>query len=183
MSAIEQLVKDNKGLAYHQLHRFNLAYDEDAVSYAMEALFKAAKTYDSDKNITFSTYASACIYNGIQAYLREINKRRVPSSSLEIFMNEHGDTYVPSSSFKVKSAEDEVMALTIEEIYGLAWKVVDTFKHSGAAYKCIKLWIESDFTLKTVEIAPLVGCSQPSASKALNAFRNKLKEELKNAKS
>lgn len=179
MSAIEQMVKDNIGLAYHQLHRFNFAYDDDAVSYAMEALFKAAKTYDSDKNITFATYASACIYNGIQMYIRDLNKKRVATTPIETFTTDRGDVWIPSESFKVLSAEDAAIAITTEEIYGLAWKVVGTFKKSGTAYKCIKAWINSDFTLKTVEIAQLVGCSQSTVSKALIAFRNKLKEELK----
>lgn len=179
MSAIEQMVKDNIGLAYHQLHRFNLAYDDDAISYAIEALFKAAKTYDSDKNITFSTYASACIYNGIQMYLRDTNKKRVPTTPLDIFTNEHGDEWAPSEAFKVSSAEDEVMSITTGEIYGLSNKIVDTFRCGSAAHKCLKAWVESDFTLKTTELAALVGCGQPTASRAIKAFRNKLKEELK----
>lgn len=183
MSAIEQMVKDNIGLAYHQLHRFNLAYDEDAISFALEALFKAAKTYDSDKNIAFSTYASACIYNGIQMYMRDISKKRVITTSIANFTNEHGEAWAPSEAFKVSSAEDEAIAITTAEIYALAEKVVGTLKDGSISYKCAKAWIDSDFTLKTIELASSIGCSQASASRAVNAFRDKLKEELKNAKS
>lgn len=179
MSAIEQLVKDNMGLAYHHLHRFKLAYDEDAISYAMEALFKAALTYDSDRNITFGTYASACIYNGIQMYLRDANKQRVHTMPMDTFTNEQGEVWAPSEYFKVSSAEEEATSLSTDEIYELSWKIADKFNKNSVNYKCIKAWIESDFTLKTIELASLVGCSQPSASRAINAFRNKLKEELK----
>ena len=72
---IEQLIQDNTGLVYKQLHKFNKAFDDDAVSYAFEALWRAAKTYDESKGAKFSTYASVCIYNEIALYLRKEQQR------------------------------------------------------------------------------------------------------------
>ena len=73
---INKLIEDNMGLVYKQLHRFNLAYDADSFSFAMEGLMNAAKTYNTKRNIKFSTYASACIYNAIMQHLRSQSKQR-----------------------------------------------------------------------------------------------------------
>ena len=181
MNAIEQTVQDNMGLVYMMLHRFNLAYNEDAVSYAMEGLFRAATSYDESSSFAFSTYATSCIYNGIQTYFRKLQKGpdTVP---IKDFTNEHGETYLPSRTFKVRSAEDSAMALSTLEIYEKAWSILDTFDKDSWAYKALRLWLDSDFTLKTTEIAATLGCSQPTVSRAIMAFRNKLKEELVDAR-
>lgn len=178
MNAIEKVIEDNMGLVYMQLHRFQLAYNEDAISYAMEALFKAAKSFEEGKGLQFSTYAMACIYNGIQMYFRDIGKKRIECVPMEDFTNEHGDVFVPSRSFKVCSAEDECTHQSTCSIYDAVYRVYDNFKGSEKARKAVLLWIESDFTLTTIELAERADYSQPSVSRALNAFRIKLKEEL-----
>ena len=51
----EELIVNNMGLVYMQLHKMNLAYDDEAFSYAMEGLMNAARTYETDKGVQFST--------------------------------------------------------------------------------------------------------------------------------
>lgn len=182
MNAIEHLIQDNTGLVYMQLHRFDLAYNEEAISYAMEALFKAAESFDKDAGVTFATYATSCIYNGIMRYYRYQNKKRVDTISIEEHTTPNGEILLPSFSNRSRSAEDELLSLSELELRGTIIKVLGTFKEGSRAYEAIKIWIDSDFTAKTVDIAPMIGSSQPSVSRAINAFRDRLKEELKDAK-
>lgn len=60
---------------------------EDLISIGTIGLIKAAETFDINKDISFSTYASTCIQNQIKMYFRK-NKHRYA----EVYMNEPVET-------------------------------------------------------------------------------------------
>lgn len=89
----EELIANNMGLVYMQLHSLNLAYDDEAFSHAMEGLMNAARSYEPDKGVQFSTYASVCIYNAIQMLIRKRNaKKQLTVVSYEEPLFEDGPT-------------------------------------------------------------------------------------------
>lgn len=173
MSDVEKVIVDNTGLVYHQLHKFNLAYNEDAISYAMEALWKAASTYDESRNCKFSTYASTCIYNGIMMYLRVHSKEQLLDTvSLEAELNEDGLTYVDL----IAGADDIELEQfsAINKAINRAIANTHNEKHKEVVIK----WIESNFEVTQKELAEMLGISQAQVSRILSIFKNKLKKEL-----
>lgn len=68
----ESLVLNNTNLIYHMLQKMKLYHRRDELYDAgLIGLVKAAKSYKSDKNIKFTTYAGTCIRNSILMYLRK----------------------------------------------------------------------------------------------------------------
>ncbi len=85
---VEQLVNDNIGLVHSRLvkmYPLSKCDYEDCRSAAYEALFNAARLFDSDRGFAFSTYACHAINNAIvrvwQAYCRRY-KREIRVSDL-----------------------------------------------------------------------------------------------------
>lgn len=173
MSDVENVIADNTGLVYYQLHKFNLAYNEDAISYAMEALWKAASTYDASRDCSFSTYATTCIYNGIMMYLRTYKREHaLEAVSLDAELNDEGLTYVDL----LAGADDIELEhfSTINIAINKALSNISNNKHKEVVTK----WIESNFEATQKELAKELDISQAQVSRILSIFKNKLKKEL-----
>lgn len=74
----EHLVLDNKNLIHYLLQKLGVTPNssdyEDIVSIGTIGLIKAAITFDTSRNIAFSTYASRCINNEIFMHYKKANK-------------------------------------------------------------------------------------------------------------
>lgn len=80
---MDELVLNNTKLVYVVLKKLNLFSQRDYYyEIGIEGLVKAAKTYNPDRDIAFSTYACICIRNSILMDIRS-NKKRVNDISLE----------------------------------------------------------------------------------------------------
>ena len=176
---IDKLVEDNVGLVYKQLHKFNRAYDDDAFSYAMEALFNAARTYDKDKNVAFSTYASACIYNMLSWYLREeARSKKLQVVSYEETIYDGEDMRLVDTIADPETVESNILK---NELYQKMWEAFDKVYNNlpnNVSKRIISLWRESDFTASQTELSKLVGVSQAHVSRTLSVFKHKLKIEM-----
>lgn len=174
----EELIVNNMGLVYMQLHKMNLAYDDEAFSYAMEGLMNAARTYETDKGVQFSTYASVCIYNAVQMLIRKRNaKKQLTVVSYEEPLFEDGPTCLEV----LVGTEDLEAGYIRKERLLAAHKAIDKLLGSmpqSNKKKVIQLWYESDFEMLHSEIAAKVGVSQSYATQAIKAFQHKLKKEL-----
>jgi RNA polymerase sigma factor (sigma-70 family) len=81
----KRLVEDNMNLAYklaHQYKNTNIEL-EDLIQYATIGLIKAAKSFDSNKNVRFSTYANKCIINELNSASHRAKKHYNRTISLE----------------------------------------------------------------------------------------------------
>lgn len=69
----EELVLKNQRLVRHLIKKLNVSYNdyEDFISIGTIGLIKAAATFDTSKNIKFSTYAAQCINNEIFMHFRK----------------------------------------------------------------------------------------------------------------
>lgn len=181
MDELDKVISDNMGLVYKQLHRFNLQYDDDALSLGMEALMNAAKTYSYKKKAAFSTYATACIYNAVAGLLRKrqkASKVSIVSYNAIVAGDEHEDiTY--EGLFGVDRSPEDLYIDTFSQslTMRLFWETYESLG-SDAAKKTIKVWLDSDFTLNQSEIANRVGASQGYVSRILAMFKYKLKQKL-----
>lgn len=177
---IDELLANNMGLIYKQLHKFGRAYDDDAFSAAFEALYRAALTYDEERSIAFSTYATTCIYNGIACYLRNENNRtkNLPVVSFETIVHTSKDDVFLSDTLSSNDTPETVYLE--EERYIMLWKAFDKVLSTlkDKAKRVIVTWKESDFTMPQVELAALTETSQAYVSRTLSAFKHKLRQEM-----
>lgn len=173
----EQLIQDNIRLAYYFLHKFHLAYDDEAVDIALEGLWNAARTYDDSKGSKFATYASVCIYNALGMYVRRLKRcSNHETRSLEEYIHENLtladtlSTYEDPESLHVASDE-------YYELHAAFAKVIEqasTPKHR----EVIELWYKSGGTMTQCAIAKATGFSQSFVSRILSMTKHKLRLEL-----
>ena len=81
---INDQIAENTGLIYKQLAAFNLLYDQDAESFAYEALYRAITTYNKSAGTAFSTYAVPMISGEIKRFLRDDGMIKVSRSLKEL---------------------------------------------------------------------------------------------------
>lgn len=180
---VDRLIQQNSGLVYRQLHRFHLVGNQDAESFAFEALWHAAEDFDESRGNAFSTVATVYIYNALCGYLREQNaKHQLEVVSYNNIIRtsdgeEHeflelieSDTTV-EEDFLVRERNDCLLNCFNEVFCG-----VKNEKHR----KILTVWKESDFTAKATYIAGKVDLSQSYVSQTLKTYNyqiNKLMEE------
>lgn len=89
INARNKLVEHNLRLVAHIIKKYyqNASGQEDLVSIGTIGLIKAINTYDINKNIKLSSYASRCIENEILMHFRNIRK-----SSQDVSLNDTIDT-------------------------------------------------------------------------------------------
>ena len=175
---INGIIEDNMGLVYMQLHKFNLAYDDDAKSEAMVGLWNAAKTFDPSSGNKFSTYAAVCIYNAIAGYLRpRLNKRTLGSVvSYDEFVFED-TTYLETMPAFMSDPEEQFISNEICESLATAIEeVVDTMSPNAVAV--IRYWQEHDFNVKQKDIAKATGVSQPTVARTISVFKYRLRLKM-----
>nr|DAF03490.1 MAG TPA: DNA directed RNA polymerase subunit [Caudoviricetes sp.] len=83
----KKLMADNYPLVYAFANRFafNSSETDDYINAGYEALYSAAVTYDPDNRngSSFSTYASACIMNGMRVMYKHIMRSRVKAGQMK----------------------------------------------------------------------------------------------------
>ena len=174
---INEKIESNMGLVYHQLNKFRLLNDPEALSIATEALWNAIVTYKTGTAAKFSTYASVCIYNALGCYVRHLKRKRqldifsydIPitdDATLEVFMT---DSY---------SAEDMYLQSEFAQYSKQAIeKVVNSFQ-AGTSQLIVRYWIDSYCTAKQRELSDKFGISQSYISRVLSMAKYRLKKEL-----
>ena len=77
------LIEHNLRLVAHVVKKFNNCGEaDDLIGIGTIGLIKAIKSYNPEKNVTLSTYASRCIENEILMFLRS-SKKHLKTQSLE----------------------------------------------------------------------------------------------------
>lgn len=173
MLDVEKAIEDNIGLAYNILHKHNVGFNEDAISYAMEALWRAALSFDETRGHAFSTYASTCVYNSIMRYFRDsMRNNKLECVSIDAELNDDGFT-MADVIVDTEGISSEQLDIIMEAVYKALNKMNNT-KHRSV----IALWIDSNFEMRQIDIANELGITQAQVSRIFGSFRNKLKKEL-----
>lgn len=176
---VNDKIAANLGLVYQQLARFNLTNNQDAESFAYEALYRAVITFKEDAGNAFSTYAVCVIANELRKYLRTVNKKRQLEviSYYETIRTDSKELYLVDT---IKSAEDTESLVLFEE---LSETVREAFikvllKMSDTQRKVVTLWYKTGCEMTQCEIANVLNVAQPTVSRAISIFKYKLKTEL-----
>ena len=175
---MEELILTNHGLIYTQLKKFHMAYDKDAYSVALEALYKAVRTFDVSKGFKFATYATVCIYNGLGCYLRNL-KNSPDTVSYDATIND-GDSYLSmmSSNNTVDGKNTYYDRQAVIGIYEILNIEIERLQMKPTYKLVLYAWMDSGFVATQEVIAKKVGCTQSYVSRVLKWFKPYIKNKL-----
>lgn len=176
---INQIIEENMGLVYKQLHYFHLVNDDDALSIATEALWTGISTYSPDKGSKMSTYATVCIYNALGMYVRRLKrKQRLETVSYETPIAGSDGLTLKDILTDNTSVHDVYERQELSELLNRACEEVMAEARNEKTRKTIEYWYKSNGTMRTVEIAKLVGYAQPTVSNVLITAKYQIRKKL-----
>ena len=179
---LEDLVVNNLGLVYDVVNKHKSALlsvfeYEDAIQMGSEALIKAANTYDSTRQIAFSTYAYTCIRNHLSTQIHLAKQKQTITNkvSLDAVIIGEDDNY----SLLYYLQDDINIAETIADnsMVPLLYKYIDEL---GNDFQRQVMYLRlRDRTFE--QIAQILDKPQSviytTYQKALNALRYKFKND------
>lgn len=177
---MDKIIKDNTGLIFEQLKRFNVMQDPEAQSIGYEALWTAATTYDKSKGYKFSTYATCCIYNALCSYIRTLNRKRqlevVSYNSIAYQEDGTKHEYLELLSTNIVDTEQELLQkelyCTLNRAIQISYDRLTNPKHKAV----IKVWRDAEYNISNKDVATAVGISQPYVNHIINTFKNSIKK-------
>lgn len=179
IDARNKLVEHNLRLVAHIIKKYYSSQNEqdDLVSIGTVGLIKAINTFDVNKNIKLSSYASRCIENEILMHFRNIKK-----SLQDISLNETIDTDKdgnPLSLIDILSTDDNILEslntkLNINKLYEYINSELDEREKKVIIYR---YGLNGNEPLTQREVADILGVSRSYISrietKALKTLRKK----------
>ncbi len=143
-----------------RLYSTNPSDFDDLVSEGILGLMNAVKTYNGEREASFSTYAYSCVHNRIITAIRKsqrINRCEENIEGLEL------EGYQSPENIVISREELSEVLLWMENGLSKTEKSAFELYMSGASYQ---------------EIADKLGISQKSADNALARVRRKLRRKL-----
>lgn len=185
VNARNELVEHNLRLVVFIVnkHYSDSREQEDLISIGTIGLIRAAETFDPEKAISFSTYASTCIRNQIKMHFRK-NKHK----SSEVYMNEPIDTDKNGNELTIADifkddvcVDDEVdLRINMEKLYKLIHTVLDD-RERLIISKRYGLVCEDGTVSRPLaqrEVAKLLNISRSYVSRIEKKALEKLKKEF-----
>ncbi|MCH5304188.1 MAG: RNA polymerase sporulation sigma factor SigK [Ruminococcus sp.] len=179
IDARNKLVEHNLRLVAHIIKKYYSSQNDqdDLVSIGTIGLIKAINTFDINKNIKLSSYASRCIENEILMHFRNIKK-----TSQDISLNEAIDTDKdgnPLSLIDVLSTDDNILEslntkLNVSKIYQYISSELDEREQQVIV---LRYGLNGEDPITQREVAKILGVSRSYISrietKALKTLRRK----------
>ena len=177
--ARNKLVEHNLRLVAHIIKKYysSRSDQDDLVSIGTIGLIKAVNTFDINKNIRLSSYASRCIENEILMYFRNLKK-----TSRDISLNEAIDTDKdgnPLTLIDILATDDNILdslndKLNAKKLYGYINSELDEREKTVIT---MRYGLDGNKPVTQREVASLLGVSRSYISrietKALKTLRRK----------
>lgn len=127
MKRYHKLVLDNENLVYYVIKKLNLyKYLDELYDIGMIGLCKAARSFDSEFNTKFSTYAIYCIRNEIYCYNRKKNNNMWYNiDSLDIIIDNNRTTAVDLVKDCTNIENSVIEKETYKELYNAIRQLSD----------------------------------------------------------
>ena len=171
------LERDNRNLIYHVLKKNNLYYRKDELyDLGLIGLTKAINTYNSNKDIKFSTYAFICIENEIKQELRKENgtKRKANkdtiSLNIEISSKDNNIELQDTIASNINIEEEYEKKETIKELYSN----INKLKNADKKLICYYFGIGCNKKSQE-ELSKIFNVSQAQVSRRIKAILKKLR--------
>lgn len=165
--AKNKIIEHNIRLVIYEVtHRFKYVnYDKrDLVSLGNIGLMKAINTFDTSKNVEFTTYATRCIDNEILMFLRKIKKdQNVDSLEKPLTIDKNGNELKVEDT--VYDDTDIVEDYEKNEIYKIIRKMVESLPERDRKIITLHFGFEEDKTYTQKEIADILFVSQSYISR------------------
>lgn len=179
IEARNKLVEHNLRLVAHIIKKYYTSQNDqdDLVSIGTIGLIKAINTFDINKNIKLSSYASRCIENEILMHFRSVKR-----TAQDISLNEAIDTDKdgnPLSLIDILSTDDNILdsintKLNIKKIYEYINSELDSREKKVIV---LRYGLNGDEPITQREVAKILGVSRSYISrietKALKSLRKK----------
>lgn len=179
----EQLILKNHNLVYQVLKKMNL-YEklDEFYDIAIIGLVKAAKTYDDNKKIKFSTYACTCIRNELFLYLRQQKSNKFKANyntiSLEKIITDDDCNGILLKDILASKVNIEKELIYHEEIRKL-YKAISNLNHDEKFILEYTYGLNNKMILSQKELAKLTDMSQANVSRIIKKSLKKLREALR----
>lgn len=168
----QKLVLDNQKLVYHVIKQLHLYHKlEDYLDVGIIGLCKAAKTFKSENNSKFSTYACICIRNNILMEIR--NEKRQCNAyaiSFSSIINSSKDCDLTLEDI-LSDYELENDILNREELISLIISIKNLNKEDK---RIIDLYFYQNKTQQ--QIAKILNMSQTNVSRRIQRALNNLRK-------
>ena len=181
MTARDKLIEHNLRLVVFLAKKYeNTKIDlEDLVSIGTIGLIKGVNTFQNDKNIKLSTYASRCIDNEILMYLRKTKKKRTEVSfedSLS-FDSEGNELHLED----VLGTDDNIVTKPIEDELDkkLMYKEVSKLGKRDKEIIELRYGLNGKKEMTQKEVANMLGISQSYISRIEKKVIKKLSSIIK----
>ena len=144
---------------------------EDLCQEGLIALMYAARSYDSEKEASFSTYANACIYNRFVSLLRKNENKNVVPQSETVSISENSDDLMNLVSSQ--KTDPQFLIIQRENLQRLWSKLRDIL--SDNEMKVFNMYISG---YKYGEISKALSVSYKFVDNAITRIKRKLKANL-----
>lgn len=175
---INDKIAKHTGLVYKQLTAFNLLQDQDAESFAYEALHRAIVTFNEKAGVAFSTYAVCCINNELRKHLRTLNrKRQFEVVSYDAPLLSDDSSCLSDILEHPESVEQTLISEEASRHILKAFKdeyVLLVPKHR----RVVRMFYGYEGKVTQKEIATTVGVTQATVSKIVSAFKHRVKVRM-----
>lgn len=174
MDVNDQIAK-HSGLIYKQLTAFNLLYDQDAESFAYEALHRAVLTFKPEAGNAFSTYAVCCINNELRKHLRTLNrKRQIEIVSYDAPLTSD-ESYCLADTLEQPESVEQTLISEESSRYIIAAFKTEYALLSPKHQRVVRMFYGYEGKVTQREIATSVGVTQATVSKIVSAFKHRVK--------
>lgn len=179
----DDIALNNQKLVYYVAHSFrNTGIDlDELISVGMLGYAKAINSFDTKRNVKFSTYAITCIQNEIRFFLRKENKHRAMSVSMQktLSTDPNGNSFDLEDIMQdidIENVSDDMM---IEERKDLILKAIKRLPPKEQ-YIILHRYGLMDGKKRTQKvIARQINMSQANVSKLQKTSLEKLKRYLR----
>lgn len=183
----EQFISDNikrhENLIWDLLHQYKMCEDQDAVSEAYDAAWKAIKDWEPYGGAKVTTLMHVYIYNALGSYLRKrkTRERNEVSIHTNVTQFEHGQNQTIEDTLVGDC--DPLQRQVDEEGKSELWQLVDTYKQTlqGKRLQIFNLWIESEYQMSATDISATLGISQSYVTNELKKTKFQLGKLIKEA--
>lgn len=179
----EKLAEKNLKLVYYVVNQFincGIPYDE-LFSVAIVGFAKAINTYDSQRNVKFSTYAYNCIKNEILFFLRKEKMHLQNDVSLNkiLAVDKKGNNFNLEQIVKERKKESYAEEVVIEkENMEYLEKVLNQLSDREYYIIAHRYGLNNAEIKTQKEIAEAIGMSQANVSKLEKTILEKIKRLL-----
>lgn len=184
-AARNKLIEHNLRLVAYivRKHYSDSGEQEELISIGTIGLIRAAETFNDEKSVNFSTYASTCIQNQIKMYFRKASQRKN-----EVYLNDpidtdkNGNEITIADIYKDKTDvyEDVTLKIDSSKLYEMVNTILDKREKQIICYR-YGLATNNNKAMKPMtqkEVASILKISRSYVSRIEKKALERLREEF-----